>query len=194
MRRTPFKTNKSTWARVECRRWGATAVRTSHSISCAMGGCAVRRRVDRCMRTQFSAGQVMTNPSICGIVVVKTTTDVVAHALSGTAHIHSCFSVVTKASTTLICCRTNALWMDRGETPRYPCGGGEQRVLDVCSARYVFSCTHLHTPKVNDACKELLKINHYKAPRDKLICILNCCKVIFGLLLVHFSQAENAFR
>jgi hypothetical protein len=28
---------------------------------------------------------------------------------------------------------------------------------------------------------ELLKINHYKAPRDKLICVLNCCKVIFGL-------------
>ena len=27
---------------------------------------------------------------------------------------------------------------------------------------------------------ELLKINHFKAPRDKLICILNCCKVIFG--------------
>ncbi|CAJ0645414.1 6458_t:CDS:2 [Entrophospora sp. SA101] len=25
--------------------------------------------------------------------------------------------------------------------------------------------------------KELLKINDYKAPRDKLICILNCCKV-----------------
>jgi hypothetical protein len=29
---------------------------------------------------------------------------------------------------------------------------------------------------------ELVKINHYKAPRDKLICILNCCKVIFGQL------------
>ncbi|EIW68207.1 hypothetical protein TREMEDRAFT_32532 [Tremella mesenterica DSM 1558] len=29
---------------------------------------------------------------------------------------------------------------------------------------------------------ELLKINHYKAPRDKMICILNCCKVIFGLI------------
>jgi hypothetical protein len=26
-----------------------------------------------------------------------------------------------------------------------------------------------------------VKLNHYKAPRDKLICILNCCKVIFGL-------------
>ncbi|CAK5283173.1 unnamed protein product [Mycena citricolor] len=29
--------------------------------------------------------------------------------------------------------------------------------------------------------QELMKVNHYKAPRDKLICILNCCKVIFGL-------------
>lgn len=29
---------------------------------------------------------------------------------------------------------------------------------------------------------ELLKISNYRAPRDKVICILNCCKVIFGLL------------
>ncbi|KAK9479097.1 hypothetical protein V1514DRAFT_329182 [Lipomyces japonicus] len=29
---------------------------------------------------------------------------------------------------------------------------------------------------------ELLKINNYRAPRDKVICILNSCKVIFGLL------------
>ncbi|KAG8784209.1 hypothetical protein FRC19_004509 [Serendipita sp. 401] len=35
---------------------------------------------------------------------------------------------------------------------------------------------------LNFAQQELLKINHYKAPRDKMICILNCCKVIFGLL------------
>lgn len=27
---------------------------------------------------------------------------------------------------------------------------------------------------------ELQKINGYRAPRDKVICILNCCKVIFG--------------
>ncbi|OBZ90211.1 Vacuolar protein sorting-associated protein 9a, partial [Choanephora cucurbitarum] len=32
------------------------------------------------------------------------------------------------------------------------------------------------------AASEILKINNYKAPRDKLICILNCCKVIFGLI------------
>jgi len=29
---------------------------------------------------------------------------------------------------------------------------------------------------------ELLKLNKYKAPRDKVICILNCCKVIFSIL------------
>ncbi|SPO41336.1 related to VPS9 (involved in vacuole trafficking) [Pseudozyma flocculosa] len=39
--------------------------------------------------------------------------------------------------------------------------------------------------------QELLKINHYKAPRDKLICILNCCKVIFGMIR-HLSTEENA--
>ena len=37
--------------------------------------------------------------------------------------------------------------------------------------------------------QELLKINHYKAPRDKLICILNCCKVIFGRRVLVFVLA-----
>ncbi|KAH9823315.1 hypothetical protein DFH28DRAFT_881177 [Melampsora americana] len=37
---------------------------------------------------------------------------------------------------------------------------------------------------------ELLKINSYKAPRDKMICILNCSKVIFGLIR-HISQSEG---
>ncbi|KAH9832631.1 uncharacterized protein C8Q71DRAFT_261629 [Rhodofomes roseus] len=39
--------------------------------------------------------------------------------------------------------------------------------------------------------QELLKVNHYKAPRDKLICILNSCKVIFGLLR-HLHKEEGA--
>ncbi|KAG8221038.1 hypothetical protein J3R82DRAFT_2548 [Butyriboletus roseoflavus] len=39
--------------------------------------------------------------------------------------------------------------------------------------------------------QELCKVNHYKAPRDKLICILNCCKVIFGLLR-HLRRDEGA--
>ena len=29
---------------------------------------------------------------------------------------------------------------------------------------------------------EINKLDQYRAPRDKIICILNCCKVIFGLL------------
>lgn len=32
--------------------------------------------------------------------------------------------------------------------------------------------------------RELGKMNQYKAPRDKLICVLNCCKVIFGTLIL----------
>ncbi|KAH7915265.1 hypothetical protein BJ138DRAFT_1142062 [Hygrophoropsis aurantiaca] len=39
--------------------------------------------------------------------------------------------------------------------------------------------------------QELLKVNHYKAPRDKLICILNSCKVIFGLIR-HLHKDEGA--
>ncbi|KAJ1932070.1 hypothetical protein EC988_009579, partial [Linderina pennispora] len=29
---------------------------------------------------------------------------------------------------------------------------------------------------------ELLKMNNFKSPRDKVICVLNCCTVIYGLL------------
>ena len=49
---------------------------------------------------------------------------------------------------------------------------------------------HLDIPRVSDsgrrflvlAQQELLKIKTYRAPRDKVICVLNCCKVIFGIL------------
>ncbi|PHZ11698.1 uncharacterized protein RHIMIDRAFT_203695 [Rhizopus microsporus ATCC 52813] len=56
---------------------------------------------------------------------------------------------------------------------------------------------HLDIPETEDnesfltfAEAELLKMNNYKAPRDKLICILNCCKVIFGLIK-HMSKEEG---
>lgn len=40
--------------------------------------------------------------------------------------------------------------------------------------------------------KELQKINTYKAPRDKLVCILNCCRVINNLLLnVSIASKDN---
>ena len=38
--------------------------------------------------------------------------------------------------------------------------------------------------------KELQKINAFKAPREKLLCILNCCKVISNLIL-NASIAAN---
>lgn len=49
---------------------------------------------------------------------------------------------------------------------------------------------HLDIPAVGESGKrflklaqqELLKIKSYRAPRDKIICVLNCCKVIFGML------------
>ena len=33
---------------------------------------------------------------------------------------------------------------------------------------------------ITNCVAELLKIKSYRAPRDKIICVLNCCKVIFG--------------
>jgi len=42
------------------------------------------------------------------------------------------------------------------------------------SRRHVAGKTMLTRP-------ELLKIRSYRAPRDKIICVLNCCKVIFGI-------------
>jgi hypothetical protein len=41
---------------------------------------------------------------------------------------------------------------------------------------------HQNESKYQMAMNELRKMNAYKAPRDKLICILNCSKVIFSIL------------
>ncbi|KAK3048369.1 hypothetical protein LTS18_012952, partial [Coniosporium uncinatum] len=42
--------------------------------------------------------------------------------------------------------------------------------------------------------QELMKIKSYRAPRDKVICILNCCKVIFGFLRNSASdQSADSF-
>ncbi|KAL8193034.1 hypothetical protein R6Q57_027129 [Mikania cordata] len=40
--------------------------------------------------------------------------------------------------------------------------------------------------------KELQKINLYKAPRDKLVCILSCCKVISNLLYNASTDANES--
>ncbi|QLL34671.1 hypothetical protein HG536_0H00460 [Torulaspora globosa] len=40
--------------------------------------------------------------------------------------------------------------------------------------------------------EELNKVNRFKAPRDKMICILNSCKVIFGMLRHHRLADKGA--
>ncbi|KAI1505287.1 hypothetical protein F5X99DRAFT_416067 [Biscogniauxia marginata] len=58
---------------------------------------------------------------------------------------------------------------------------------------------HLDIPPISESGKrflalaqqvELLKIRTYRAPRDKIICVLNCCKVIFGLLKHNKSDSS----
>ncbi|KAL8854616.1 MAG: hypothetical protein Q9221_000651 [Calogaya cf. arnoldii] len=39
---------------------------------------------------------------------------------------------------------------------------------------------------------QLLKIKMYRAPRDKVVCVLNCCKVIFGFLSTSKSADTSA--
>ncbi|KAL8738198.1 MAG: hypothetical protein Q9181_000969 [Wetmoreana brouardii] len=59
---------------------------------------------------------------------------------------------------------------------------------------------HLDIPPLDDngrrfmsfAQQELLKIKMYRAPRDKVVCVLNCCKVIFGFLSTSKSADTSA--
>ncbi|KAJ6816411.1 uncharacterized protein M6B38_416625 [Iris pallida] len=60
----------------------------------------------------------------------------------------------------------------------------------ICLLQQFIKPDHLDVPKVlqNEAsllyaAKELQKINAFKAPREKLLCIMNCCRVINNLLL-----------
>ncbi|KAG5520303.1 hypothetical protein RHGRI_033017 [Rhododendron griersonianum] len=67
----------------------------------------------------------------------------------------------------------------------------------ICLLQHFLRPEHLDIPEVfhNEASwllaeKELQKINAFKAPREKLLCILNCCRVINNLLL-NASMSEN---
>ncbi|KAL8956830.1 MAG: hypothetical protein Q9193_005747, partial [Seirophora villosa] len=59
---------------------------------------------------------------------------------------------------------------------------------------------HLDIPQLDDngrrfmsfAQQQLLKVKVYRAPRDKIVCVLNCCKVIFGFLSTSKSADTSA--
>ncbi|KAF9422406.1 hypothetical protein BGZ94_008595 [Podila epigama] len=57
--------------------------------------------------------------------------------------------------------------------------------LDIPHSRHNEAC-------LNNAQIELKKINSYKAPRDKVICILNCCKFIFTLIRRSEGNSKGA--
>ena len=66
------------------------------------------------------------------------------------------------------------------------------QLLSWIEERHLDMPTGTHSARFIDfAVQELRKVNHYRAPRDKIICILNCCKVIFGLIR-HLGKEENA--
>ncbi|KAK3263739.1 hypothetical protein CYMTET_27472 [Cymbomonas tetramitiformis] len=116
--------------------------------------------------------------------------------------------------------RTNPLWRNASEEEIEAAGEGLEKYLMTKLYARTFAVTeedkkedaavynrtvalafmrpeHLDIPLHyrNEQCwllaqKELQKINQYKAPRDKLVCILNCCRVISNLLNV--SADENS--
>ena len=68
-----------------------------------------------------------------------------------------------------------------------------------CAALQFVSPAHLEIAPglANDASlslavKELHKLDAYKAPRDKLVCVLNCCRVLNNLLLAHHHAASSS--
>ncbi|KAJ6790777.1 Uncharacterized protein M6B38_248335 [Iris pallida] len=66
----------------------------------------------------------------------------------------------------------------------------------ICLLQQFIKPDHLDVPKVlqNEAsllyaAKELQKINAFKAPREKLLCIMNCCRVIIIYYsMFHYQQ------
>lgn len=59
-----------------------------------------------------------------------------------------------------------------------PVGDSGKRFLKLAQQGWFGPCSRVIEHWLTGP--ELLKIKSYRAPRDKIICILNCCKVIFG--------------
>lgn len=57
--------------------------------------------------------------------------------------------------------------------------------LDI-SPKYIFP------DLINRSIEQLRKINEYKAPKDKLICIFNCCTLIYSILNKAYVQGDPA--
>lgn len=72
----------------------------------------------------------------------------------------------------------------------------DQALADRLSLLSFIEAKHLDIPAVlcedkaiSMAMKELCKIDTYKAPRDKMVCVLNCCKIINNILQSHSDKS-----
>ena len=63
------------------------------------------------------------------------------------------------------------------------------KVLFIATTAYTL-CDNNRSNPYFSILLELLKINNFKSPRDKLICILNCCTVMIFGLLESMSKAQ----
>jgi hypothetical protein len=70
-------------------------------------------------------------------------------------------------------------WVKEEHLDIAPVGESGRRFLVLAQQGVDGCCFPLQL--IADITTELLKIKTYRAPRDKIICVLNCCKVIFGL-------------
>lgn len=72
-------------------------------------------------------------------------------------------------------------WVQEENLDIQPVSEGGRRFLHL--AQQGIRHFRLSIRKTNGV-QEILKIKSYRAPRDKIICVLNCCKVIFGNFLL----------
>ena len=70
-------------------------------------------------------------------------------------------------------------WVQEKHLDIAPVGDSGRRFLILAQQGQTLLAV-LHSCLRFNVSTELLKIKTYRAPRDKVICVLNCCKVIFG--------------
>lgn len=73
-------------------------------------------------------------------------------------------------------------WVQEKHLDIPPIGDSGRRFL-ILAQQGEASLSILQLSFRSDVTTELLKIKTYRAPRDKVICVLNCCKVIFGKIV-----------
>ncbi len=81
-------------------------------------------------------------------------------------------------------------WVQEKHLDIPPVGDSGKRFL-ILAQQGETSLSILRLQFRHDVATELLKIKTYRAPRDKVICVLNCCKVIFGKIMAGRTRGKQ---